>query len=168
MKLIFAAAFLVPLLNAASAPVSIRIEPKDRVLHGEGASQQLLVIGSYSDGTERDLTGEAGLKVSDRDLASLDATGRLSARKNGTLTITATAAGRTSRTSLRVEDVEAVREFQFGREIGSIFTRQGCNGSGCHGGVKGRGGFKLSPGVLNPKDDYEWIVKGGGYQVLTA
>ena len=40
--------------------------------------------------------------------------------------------------------------------------------SGCHGGVKGRGGFKLSSGVLHPKDDYEWIVKGGTYQVLTA
>ena len=34
--------------------------------------------------------------------------------------------------------------------------------------MKGRGGFKLSPGVLNPKDDYEWIVKGGTYQVLTS
>ena len=36
------------------------------------------------------------------------------------------------------------RQFQFGRDIGSIFTRQGCNGSACHGGVKGRGGLKLS------------------------
>ena len=36
------------------------------------------------------------------------------------------------------------------------------------GGVKGRGGFKLSAGALYPKDDYDWIVKGGTYQVLTA
>ena len=34
--------------------------------------------------------------------------------------------------------------------------------------MKGRGGFKLSSGVLHPKDDYDWIVKGGTYQVLTA
>ena len=34
--------------------------------------------------------------------------------------------------------------------------------------MKGRGGFKLSPAALYPKDDYEWIVKGGTYQVLTA
>src|SRR5205814_2827608 len=26
----------------------------------------------------------------------------------------------------------------------------------------------LSPGALYPKDDYEWIVKGGAYQVLTT
>ena len=38
----------------------------------------------------------------------------------------------------------------------------------CHGGVKGRGGFKLSAAALHPEDDYDWIVKGGTYQVLTT
>jgi hypothetical protein len=60
------------------------------------------------------------------------------------------------------------RPFEFGRNIGGVFTRKGCNSVTCHGGVKGRGGFKLSPAALYPTDDYEWIVKGGGYQVLTA
>ena len=60
------------------------------------------------------------------------------------------------------------RPFEFGRDIGGIFTRKGCNGTTCHGGVKGRGGFKLSPAALYPREDYEWIVKGGGFQVLTA
>ena len=59
-------------------------------------------------------------------------------------------------------------EFDFAREIGTILTRKGCNGASCHGGVKGRGGFKLSPGAFHPKEDYEWIVKGGTYQVLTT
>lgn len=59
-------------------------------------------------------------------------------------------------------------EFQFSRDIGNVLTKKGCNGAACHGGVKGRGGFKLSAGALYPKDDYEWIVKGGAYQVLTA
>src|SRR5207253_7241584 len=58
--------------------------------------------------------------------------------------------------------------FEFGRDISGIFTRKGCNSVTCHGGVKGSGGFKLSPAALYPTDDYEWIVKGGGYQVLTA
>ncbi|MEX2262254.1 MAG: DUF1549 and DUF1553 domain-containing protein [Bryobacteraceae bacterium] len=59
------------------------------------------------------------------------------------------------------------REFEFGLDIGGILTRKGCNGANCHGGVKGRGGLKFSAGALHPKDDYEWIVKGGAYQVLT-
>ena len=60
------------------------------------------------------------------------------------------------------------RPFEFGRDIGGILTRKGCNSATCHGGVKGRGGFKLSPAALYPKEDYEWIVKGGAYQVLTT
>ena len=61
-----------------------------------------------------------------------------------------------------------IAEFDFAREIGTILTRKGCNGANCHGGVKGRGGFKLSSGAFHPKEDYEWIVKGGAYQVLTS
>ena len=168
MRNILALILLLPAFVYAATPASIRVEPRDRTLHGEGASQQLLVIGVYPDGSERDLTGEAQWKLSDPALAAIESSGKLGAKKNGTVTVTATAAGRTGSTTLRIEDADAVREFQFSRDIGNIFTRQGCNGSGCHGGVKGRAGFKLSPGVLNPKDDYEWIVKGGGYQVLTA
>src|SRR5438309_11053215 len=58
--------------------------------------------------------------------------------------------------------------FEFGRDIGGILTRKGCNSATCHGGVKGRGGFKLSPAALDLKADYEWIVTGGQYQVLTT
>jgi hypothetical protein len=169
VKRIFALSLLPVFVFAASTPpASIRVEPKERTLHGEGASQQFLVIGTYPDGGERDVTGEATWNLSDPELAVFESGGKLTARKNGTVTVKATAAGRTAATTIRIQDVEAARQFQFSRDIGSIFTRQGCNGSGCHGGVKGRGGFKLSSGVLNPKDDYEWIVKGGGYQVLTA
>ncbi len=51
---------------------------------------------------------------------------------------------------------------------GAILTKRGCNSAICHGGVKGQGGLKLSANALYPADDYEWITKGGAYQVLTA
>src|SRR5207248_5157193 len=35
------------------------------------------------------------------------------------------------------------------------------------GGVKGRGGLKLSLDGYHPEEDYKWIVKGGTYQVLS-
>jgi hypothetical protein len=71
-------------------------------------------------------------------------------------------------TLLCAQTQNANSEFDFAREIGTILTRKGCNGASCHGGVKGRGGFKLSSGAYHPKEDYEWIVKGGTYQVLTT
>ncbi len=61
----------------------------------------------------------------------------------------------------------AERPFGFAREIGAILTREGCNAKQCHGGVKGRGGLHLSPETRTPREDYEWIVRGGQFQVLT-
>src|SRR5438552_2050152 len=58
-------------------------------------------------------------------------------------------------------------DFDFQTDVEEIFTKRGCNDSHCHGGVKGRGGFKLSLNALIPRDDYEWSVQGGTYQVLS-
>lgn len=57
--------------------------------------------------------------------------------------------------------------FSFPRDVGGILTKRGCNNQECHGSVKGRGGFKLSANALYPRDDHEWIVQGGVYQVLS-
>ncbi len=145
---------------------SIRVEPADRTLAGAGASQQLLVIAESSDGAERDLTDRAVWKLSDPSLARIDQDARLFALADGALAITATVEGHSARSSVRIEHAQVQRPFSFGRDIVGIFTRRGCNGTTCHGSVKGRGGFKLSASGNNPVDDYEWIVKGGGYQVL--
>ncbi len=69
---------------------------------------------------------------------------------------------------MRVQNAGMTRPVSFTREISGVLTKLGCNGAACHGGVKGQGGLKLSANALYPKDDYEWIVKGGTYQVLTA
>src|SRR5713101_8396590 len=60
------------------------------------------------------------------------------------------------------------KTLDFQTDIEEILTKRGCNDSHCHGGVKGRGGFKLSHNALDPHEDYKWIVKGGTYQVLSA
>ena len=155
-------------LCGASNLVSVRIEPKDAVLHGAESSQHFLLIGTYSDGIEADLTGEARWQLSDPALARMENGGRLWAQGEGALTLSASAQGRAARVPVRLENVRDSRPFLFSRDIGGIFTRRGCNNANCHGGVKGRGGFKLSAGALHPKEDFEWIVKGGTYQVLTA
>ena len=69
-------------------------------------------------------------------------------------------------TSSTVE--QSAQPYSFQREIGTVLTRHGCNSAECHGGVKGRGGLKLSLGGLYPKQDHYWITRGGDYLVLTA
>src|SRR5437762_4451937 len=61
----------------------------------------------------------------------------------------------------------AQQQVTFTRDVIVILTKDGCNSSSCHGGVKGKGGFKLSLDGLDPREDYKWIVKGGTYQVLS-
>lgn len=163
------AAFSVMLLSLyAQAPQSLRITPNMPVLSGAGAQQQLAVTAVYPDGMERDVTELVEWKASDQRVAEISPTAQLVAKADGKMMLTAIHGGRSAEAPVTVRDSEASEEFRFARNIGDILTRKGCNGAGCHGGVKGRGGLKLSAGVLYPKDDYEWIVKGGTYQVLSA
>src|SRR5262249_7313924 len=49
----------------------------------------------------------------------------------------------------------------FLRDIAPILTAKGCTGSGCHGSVRGKAGFKLSLFGGRPDLDYEAVVKAG-------
>ena len=148
--------------------VSLRIEPGRRILQNAGSHQQLLAVGKYGDGNESDLTDQAKWTVSNAAVVNIGTGGLLTAVSDGQVMVTAEADGHRAQAQFEVRGANTARPFEFARDIGGIFTRKGCNGSTCHGGVKGRGGFKLSAGALYPKDDYEWIVKGGAYQVLRA
>lgn len=166
-----AATFLLAAAAVCAAEpslLSLRIEPQSQALRGAGSSQQILVLGTYADGSEKDLTESAALSLSDINLAEITKAGRVIAQKNGSLEVAAQWGEKSARAHFTIEGIEKSRPFEFARDIGGVLTRAGCNGSACHGGVKGRGGFKLSSGVLHPKEDYEWIVKGGTYQVLTT
>lgn len=151
---------------AEPKPISLRTVPAEAVLRGAQASQQFLAIAVYADGSERDVTGEAAWRAPDPALAAFSG-GRLTAAGDGNLTVEVSLGGLTARSRVSIEGSAAARPFSFPRDIGGILTKRGCNGAACHGGVKGRGGLKLSASGLFPKDDYEWITKGGVYQVLT-
>lgn len=155
-------------LLSAATPVSLRVEPATRALHGAGAMQQFLAIATYADGSTGDVTESVQWKVAQTGLAEAAGAGLLKARADGTVSYEAALGNLSAKATVKVVDANASRPFAFGRDIGAVLTKAGCNGSSCHGGVKGRGGFKLSNGALHPKDDYEWIVKGGVYQVLTT
>jgi hypothetical protein len=148
--------------------VSLRTVPAQASLKGASATQQFLAIAKFSDGTEHDVTAEAEWRLSNPSLAKFISTGRMAPVADGLLTLTASVGRIQGESSVRIVDAVVIRPVSFTREISGILTKQGCNGAACHGGVKGQGGLKLSANALYPKDDYEWIVKGGAYQVLTA
>lgn len=152
---------------ADPAVVSLRIVPAESRLTGSGASQQLLVLGKTAEGAEIDVTGEASLVVADPAAAELREGARVFGTSDGATEVTASYAGLSSTAKLEISGSADHRPFSFARDVGGIFTRRGCNGKGCHGGVKGQAGFKLSDNGVHPHDDYKWIVEGGTFRVLT-
>ncbi|MBI3694948.1 MAG: DUF1549 domain-containing protein, partial [Acidobacteria bacterium] len=153
---------------AGPKPVSLKTVPADVTLRGARATQQFLAIATYADGTERDVTAEAEWRISNPALARFTGPAHVAAGADGSLLLTATVSGARAQSAVRIEGSQTARPFSFARDIGAILTKRGCNGAVCHGGVKGRGGFKLSANALYPRDDYEWITRGGTYQVLTT
>ena len=148
--------------------VSLTIVPAEATVSGNGLSRQFVLIGTYADGFNRDLTLRGDWTLSDPDAGDFLTGGRLTARSTGNVTLTARFAGRTATSAVRVKVSEEKRPFSFRRDIGAILTKRGCNTTDCHGTVKGKGGLKLSANALDAKEDFGWIVEGGTFQVLTA
>jgi hypothetical protein len=147
--------------------LSARIFPESTTLREQGAVQRFLVVARFADGLERDLTPASRFSLGDSSLASVDKAGKVTALADGETEIEAEIQGHRLRAAVRVVDSEQVPPLSFERAVSPVLTKSGCNDSGCHGGVKGRGGFKLSLNSLNPREDYAWIVRGGVYHVLS-
>src|SRR5438067_1689073 len=133
------------------SPGSIRVVPDNATVWGAQGSQHFMVLAKYADGLERDVTSATRFSLSQPAKGEIDTTGKFVARSPG-----------------EVEETEKPRPFTFAREIDGIFTKRGCNDALCHGGVKERGGFKLSVYGIYPHDDYKWAVQGGTFRVLTT
>ncbi len=156
-----------PVPSHEPALLSARIFPESAILREKGASQRFLVIGTFADGLERDLTSASRFYLDDSSLAGVSEAGRVMALADGETELEAEIQGHKLRAAVRVLDSEREPPLSFERAVSPVLTKNGCNDSGCHGGVKGRGGFKLSLNSLNPPEDYNWIVKGGVYHVLS-
>ena len=64
-------------------PVGIEILPKDALLEGAGATQQMTVIARYSDGTDRDVTPLVVFQSNNDVSAAIDEHGLVTAGKRG-------------------------------------------------------------------------------------
>jgi hypothetical protein len=146
---------------------SVRLYPENPTVRGAEAKQQFMVLGRFSDGLERDITTECRYSLSDPGVAKLSDSGSLEVLQDGTVELHARHGNLETNTSVTIRDTGLHRPFNFQRDIGGVFSKIGCNSATCHGGVKGKGGFKLSINSLYPEDDYKWVTRGGGYQVLT-
>lgn len=165
---------LIPVLQSTAGAelsssdlLSLRLAPDKTTLRWKDASQQFSVVATFAGGREKDVTSRAEFSLADPAVARLGSAGRVVAAGNGQTWLKVTFASLKARATVMVVDSARPPPFTYEKEIGAILTRRGCNDVACHAGVKGQGGFRLSINAAHPRQDYDWIVRGGVFQVLT-
>jgi len=144
-------------LEITAAPVSV-----GQTLHlrGADARQQLLVTAKLEDSTLRDYTRAVKYEAKPANVVKVDANGFLIPLGDGSATITAKLSNGTNATlAVKVENFKTPTPINFANQITPIFTKNGCNGGGCHGKSGGQNGFRLSLLGFEPSEDYEHIVQ---------
>lgn len=145
-------AFLcLPALLALPSRAAVSFEPPDIHLQGPGAAQRFLVRGGSG----------CTLTSSDDAVVGVDGN-RLIGRRGGAAEIAVSCAEGSTRAAVRVGQGNATVAIGFERDLLSIFTTKGCNGSACHGSPAGQNGFKLSLYASDAQADYAMIVRGAG------
>jgi hypothetical protein len=131
-------------------------------LIGPDARQQLLVTAETPDAHPRDVTGEVTFRVEPAGIVEFLDPGFLKPVGDGKTVITAELSGAAlGSIEVTVEQVGSPLPINFPNEIAPIFTRNGCNGGGCHGKSGGQNGFRLSLLGFEPWNDYDRILREG-------
>jgi len=104
-----------------------------------------------------DASDRCELRSSDIDVVAVEGD-HILGRGPGVAALSAQCGSLSASTQVRVGDQAAELRISFDREIVSILTTKGCNGSACHGSPAGQNGFKLSLYGSDPAADREMIV----------
>ena len=156
----------LPALPAATRTVkspppqlaALRIEPQPIRLDRPGATQQILVVGQYADGSLRDLTGQAKFTSSDPRIARVSGSGRIEPEQDGVVNLEAAAGTLRARAEVVIRNFRAPTRWSFSNQITPLLTYGGCNQSACHGSPVGKNGFKLSLFGYEPELDFAALV----------
>jgi len=151
-------------LVGLSGPLAadLRIEPDAVSLAGPGSSQRMLVTRFAPEGDDiaTDATGDCALSSSNPAVARIEA-GRVVGKAPGEAEIRALCGDDEAGDAVTVRvgsEAAAGMGVDFARDLLSILTTKGCNGSGCHGSPAGQNGFKLSLFAADPDADHQAIV----------
>lgn len=142
------------------SPVEIDVHPDAVELAEPRATQQLLVTGTYKDGSKRDLTRVAQFELKGPGLVSVSENGAVSTGEtDGETNLTVRVAGLTARVPVTVRNATQHRPVSFRRELVPVLSAAGCADIRCHGAPSGKDGFRLSLWGHNPDLDHEQLTR---------
>jgi hypothetical protein len=143
---------------AAGQPASLQVRPEAVTLAGPRARQQVVVTGTYADGSVRDLTPFCELAC-ESDVAAVGEGGYLQPARDGRTALVVKAGGRTARVPVTVRDFGRPQPVSFRHELIAALNVGGCNAGACHGTPSGKNGFKLSLRGFDPAADYLQLTR---------
>ena len=134
------------------------VDPPRVQLAGRDAMIQLLVQGQTKQGQWVDLTKAAEYRSASNSVATVSQQGTLLSRADGETSLQVSVAGRVLEIPVKVSGFSSYGALNFENQIIPIFSKFGCNASGCHGKAEGQNGFKLSVFGFDPKGDYQALT----------
>lgn len=155
--------FLVALFASAHAAAALAddgltILPERLAIARPGGVRHLLVQEKSGGEPGRQVVEGVEWTSSDPETATVKA-GVVTALRDGKVTISAAANGRTAKAEVVVTGQGAGGEIGFRNDVEPILAKLGCNSGACHGALAGKGGFRLSLRGYDPMTDHFNIVK---------
>jgi hypothetical protein len=146
------AAIASPASGGESAP-TLRIFPPQIELRGKRDRQSVVVQLVDAEGTTRDVTAEAKLRLADPRLVAI-AGQTLAPRADGRTSLLVEHGRHKAEARVVVESAARSRDVSFRLDVMPVFMRNGCNNGSCHGAARGKDGFHLSLFGYDPAGDY--------------
>jgi hypothetical protein len=132
--------------------------PSDIGLYNARDRQTITVQALFADGVTRDVTAEATITVTDKNLIKLEGT-TLTPTADGETTVSVVFGGKTLSLPAVVKDSAVTPELSFKLDIMPIFMKTNCNTGSCHGAASGRDGFRLSLFGFDHVGDYQRVTR---------
>jgi hypothetical protein len=140
-------------------PAAVEVFPKAVALNGVRDMRQLVVTGTYADGTARDLTHLVEARAEPAGVVEVQDGLFLRPRTNGSADLVVTAAGKEVRVPVSVTGVDVPDPVSFRHDVVAALNVGGCNAGACHGTPSGKNGFKLSLRGFDPAADYIQLTR---------
>jgi hypothetical protein len=153
--------------QGAESPKRLDVYPATVRLSGPAAAQRLVVVGTFADGSARDLTDTATVEPVKSEVVRIEGRTSLRAAADGAGEVVVRVGEAEARVPVEVKGAREPRAVSFRNEVNPALTRLGCNSGSCHGSQHGKGGFKLSLLGFEAEPDHTAIVKSAGGRRVT-
>ncbi|GAC1475123.1 MAG: DUF1553 domain-containing protein [Isosphaeraceae bacterium] len=140
-------------------PRSLEVFPATVRLQGPAATQRLVVLATFGDGAQKDVTPRIRILSDQEGVVRTDDRGLLRPVSDGSAKVSVQYEGVQAAVPVEVKGARSPRKVSFRNEVNPLLTKLGCNQGACHGSQHGKGGFRLSLLGFESEPDHTAIVK---------